>query len=130
MGHLIRAVPVALALAWSGAVVAHDNTAPEHGGQVRMAGDYRLELVVLEDGVRLYVEDEFDELTTANAAASLTIETGGQRTSIALAPAGADRYETHGLSIPTGTKLSVQLTLEPSRARVNAAFHHHEVRTQ
>ncbi len=49
---------------------AHGGTQPEHGGIVQLVGDMTFELVVHADGVELYVEDDGDEVTSADMAAT------------------------------------------------------------
>jgi hypothetical protein len=128
MKILAVAASCVLATTWTASATAHGNDAPEHGGQVRQVGDYRLELVVEDDGVDLYVEDELGELTTADATAILTIEAGGQRQTVALEAEGPDNFHAHGLSIPAGARLGVQLVISRSQARIAATFEPREAR--
>ncbi len=85
----------------SAAVHAHtdeyfDSKKGPHGGQVRMAGIYHLELVLLADSaerntqlVKLYVSDHGDQpKAAAGATANILLVSGKQKSSAALPPAG------------------------------------------
>lgn len=73
-----------------------DTQAAPHGGQLRMAGAYHLELVVATDGqpakdkpVVVYVTDHAgSRVPTAGATGTVTILAGKARTTVTLTPAG------------------------------------------
>lgn len=73
-------------------VLAHDDAyfdshASPHGGQVRMAGPYHLELVVTEQDIRVYVTDHADEpQDVSGMRARMSILSGGKRTNADLVP--------------------------------------------
>ena len=85
----------------SAAVHAHtdeyfDSKKGPHGGQVRMAGIYHLELVLVADSaerntqlVKLYVSDHGDQpKAAAGATANILLVSGKQKSSAQLTPAG------------------------------------------
>jgi hypothetical protein len=67
-----------------------DTLQTPHGGQVRMAGPYHLELVVGQGEVALYVNDHGDSpIATAEGSAKVIIRSGKRnRYVVLLAPAG------------------------------------------
>jgi len=85
----------------STSVLAHtdeyfDTKKGPHGGQVRMAGIYHLELVLVADSnahktqlVKLYLSDHGDQpKATAGATANILLVSGKQKSSAMLTPAG------------------------------------------
>jgi hypothetical protein len=63
---------------------AHGGTQPEHGGVVQLVGDMSFELVARPEGVELYVEDDGDEVNSADLAAKLTIVSAGAKSHVML----------------------------------------------
>jgi hypothetical protein len=97
-----RTATVLLAsLLWAGLASAHtddylDTMQAPHGGQLRMAGAYHLELVLAPSDVppaqrpvRVYVTDHAGTAQpTAGAQGSVTLLSGKQKATIPLAPGG------------------------------------------
>src|SRR5260370_36910483 len=81
---------------------AHGGTQPEHGGVVQLVGDMTFELVVRADGVELYVEDDGDEVVSADMAAKLTIVNAGVKSEVTLTPAAGNKFEAKGAKIASG----------------------------
>jgi hypothetical protein len=72
------------ALCWAPATWAHsdahfDQRASPHGGQVRMAGPYHLELVLGKNEVTLYLTDHGDNPVDAAGGSGKAIITTGRR---------------------------------------------------
>jgi hypothetical protein len=93
----------------SGATLAHDDatldkmTAP-HGGQLRMAGIYHFELVLVKDSkemranpVLVYVTDHAgNKVPTAGASGIVTLLTGAGQVEVKLVPDGENRLKGTG----------------------------------
>lgn len=118
----------------AGAALAHDDAwldtqkAP-NGGQLRMAGPYHFELVLVKDSreakenpVVVYVTDHADrKIPTAGAKGSATILAGKLKSTVTLQPDGDNRMKgvTKYASLPD-TKVVVSITLaggQPEQAR-------------
>jgi len=109
--------------------LAHDDatldamTTP-NGGQLRMAGAYHLELVVVQDSptprenpVTVYLTDHADQkLPAAGAKGKVTLLSGKQKTEISLSPAGDNKLSGKGsyASSPT-LKAIVTITFPDGR---------------
>jgi len=68
-----------------------DSRPAPHGGQMRMAGPYHLELVTKEQEIEVHVTDHTDnKISTEGAVARATVQIGkdGPKTTIKLEPAG------------------------------------------
>jgi hypothetical protein len=104
------------------AVHAHGGTQPEHGGVVQLVGDMTFELAVRADGVELYVEDDGDEVTSAEMAAKLTIVDAGVKSEVMLTPAAGNKFEAKGVKIAGGAKVAVLLTLKDKQSKIGANF--------
>ena len=76
------------AVLWSASTHAHtdayfDKVATPHGGQIRMAGPYHLELVVGAELVTLYVTDHSDQpIDTTGGSAKVIITSGKKKLSL------------------------------------------------
>jgi hypothetical protein len=101
---------------------AHGGTQPEHGGVVQLVGDMTFELVARADGVELYVEDDGEEVTSADLAAKLTIVNAGAKSDVTLTPAAGNKFEAKGVKIPSGAKVTALLTLKDKQSKIAANF--------
>ena len=101
---------------------AHGGTQPEHGGVVQLVGDMTFELVARADGVELYVEDDGEEVTSADLAAKLTIVNAGAKSDVMLSPAAGNKFEAKGVNIAPGAKVTVLLTLKDKQSKIAANF--------
>jgi hypothetical protein len=101
---------------------AHGGTQPEHGGVVQLVGDMSFELVAKADGVELFVEDDGDEVTSADLAAKLTIIDAGAKSEVTLTPAAGNKFEAKGVKIGHGAKVAVLLTLKDKQSKIAANF--------
>ena len=101
---------------------AHGGTQPEHGGVVQLVGDLSFELVARADGVELYVEDDGDEVTSADLSARLTIVDAGAKSEVTLTPGAGNKFEAKGVKIGRGAKVAVLLTLKDKQSKIAANF--------
>ena len=101
---------------------AHGGTQPEHGGVVQLVGDMTFELVARPDGVELYVEDDGEEVNSADLAAKLTIVNAGAKSEVVLAPAAGNKFEAKGVKIASGAKVTALLTLKDKQSKIAANF--------
>jgi hypothetical protein len=101
---------------------AHGGTQPEHGGVVQLVGDMTFELVARPDGVELYVEDDGEEVNSAELAAKLTIVAAGAKSEVVLASATGNKFEAKGVKIAPGAKVTAVLTLKDKQSKIAANF--------
>lgn len=101
-----------------------------HGGQLRMAGAYHLELVLAPSDVppaqrpvRVYVTDHAGTAQpTAGAQGSVTLLSGKRKTTIALTPGGDNVLQgTGSYALAPNLKAVVSITL-PGQAALQARF--------
>jgi hypothetical protein len=82
------------------------------GGIVVAAKDVEYEFVIKPDSVAVYVEDHGKKISTEGATAKLILLNAGEKSEVALTPAGANKLEAKGTfkAIP-GTKAVSVITL-------------------
>ena len=102
--------------------LAHGGTQPEHGGVVQLVGDMTFELVARPDGVELFVEDDGEEINSAEFAAKLTIVNAGAKSEVVLAPATGNKFEAKAVKIAPGSKVTALLTLKDKQSKIAANF--------
>ncbi|WP_029001318.1 hypothetical protein [Azohydromonas australica] len=121
----LHALIAAVMLSVGGAALAHDDATLDavkapHGGQLRAAGIHHYELVVAALGakgdalpVAVYVTDHAGaKVPTQGASGSVTLLSGGQKTTIALQPAGENLLKGSGAYVPQpGLKAIVSATV-------------------
>lgn len=82
-----------------------DAPKPKHGGIVVESRDIEYELVPKADSIALYVEDHGKKVDTSGASAKVTLLSGGEKTEIALLPAGENKLEAKGsFKVSAGVK--------------------------
>jgi hypothetical protein len=104
MSKPLATVVIAATLAVSLPAAAHteeyfDSVAAPHGGQMRMAGPYHLELVTKEKEIMLYVADHGDNKISTEGGvgkASIQVGKGKAKSSIKLEPAGDNMLKGSG----------------------------------
>jgi hypothetical protein len=102
---------------------AHGNHNAEHGGIVRVSGETTFELVTLEDAVELYVKEEGADFSSAGLSAKATVVNGtGEKSEVALAPAGGNKFAAKGVKIASGSRVAVQVTLADKQSKIGANF--------
>ena len=98
-----------------------DSIAAPHGGQMRMAGPYHLELVAKEKEIVLYVTDHSDrKISTERGVgkAAFQVGKGKPKTSIKLEPAGDNTLKGTGdFSVTPETVVIVFLKLPDQQAQ-------------
>jgi len=102
-----------------------DSINAPHGGQMRMAGPYHLELVAKEKEIVLYVTDHSDrKISTEGGIAKATIQVGKAKakTSIKLEPAGENTLKGAGDFAVTPETLIVVFLKLPEYEAYSARF--------
>ncbi|HYD80274.1 MAG TPA: hypothetical protein VEC06_10735 [Paucimonas sp.] len=90
-------VLAAVALAATAGIAFAHGEKPKHGGVVQSTKDHlSFELVSKDGKATLYVEDHGKPVATAGAHGKLTILNGGEKTEVALAPAGENTLAATG----------------------------------
>ena len=98
----VRALIVLLSVVWVAGASAHtdehfDRHPAPHGGQVRMAGPYHIELVAGENQLTLYITDHVDNpVQSAGGSAKAIVMTGKKRYVLVLAGVGDNKLEGTG----------------------------------
>jgi hypothetical protein len=104
MSKSLGTVFITVTLAVSLPAAAHteeyfDSIAAPHGGQMRMAGPYHLELVTKDKEILLYVADHSDKKIGTEGGvgkASIQLDKGKPKSSIKLEPAGDNMLKGTG----------------------------------
>ena len=130
MNRSMATVLISAALAVSLPAGAHteeyfDSINAPHGGQMRMAGPYHLELVAKEKEIMLYVMDHSDQkISTEGGIAKATIQIGKakSKTSIKLEPAGENTLKGTGDFAVTPQSLIVVFLKLPEHEAYSARF--------
>ena len=130
MNRSMATVLISAALAVSLPAGAHteeyfDSINAPHGGQMRMAGPYHLELVTKEKEIVLYVMDHSDQkISTEGGIAKATIQIGKakSKTSIKLEPAGENTLKGTGDFAVTPQTLIVVFLKLPEHEAYSARF--------
>lgn len=118
--YLTGVVLFGLLTLFTGSTWAHsdeqlDGVAAPHGGQLRMAGPYHLELVAKDGELRLYVTDHMDHevLTKGGSGKANIFDKDGKKVSIALVPVFANFMKGTGeFTITPETVVSVFVVLD------------------
>lgn len=105
-----------------GAAHAHGSMKPQHGGIVQMTGETLFELVTSPKGVELYVSEDDEPLASSSATAKLSIASGGAKKDAPLTPAGGNKYVAKGLKVASGSKVTVTLVNNSTKAKSFATF--------
>ncbi len=105
--------------AWSHTDEYFDSVEAPHGGQVRMAGPYHLEIVAKDKEVVLYVTDHADSKINVEGGISKAIfQTGKTKTTVKLEPACENMFKATGDFIVTPeTKIVVFIRLPGQEAQ-------------
>ncbi|SEL05172.1 hypothetical protein [Nitrosovibrio tenuis] len=126
MHKSLATVLISTTLAVSLPVSAHteqhfDNITTPHGGQMRMAGPYHLELVTKDKEIVLYVTDHGDNnVATEGGVGKASIQVGKAKpkTSVKLEPAGDNMLRGSGdFSVTPDTAIIVFLKLPEYEAQ-------------
>ena len=118
---LAAAALAAGVLGFAAGASAHGKGKPEHGGVLQLVGETSIELVNRPDHVEVWVEDEGEEIASAGLSGKLLVD-GPAKAEIALAPAGENKLEAKGATLPKGSEVTVLLTATASQAKTAATF--------
>lgn len=121
---MLRALFCVLCLAWTLRAAAHtdeyfDQHPTPHGGQIRMAGPYHLELLIADQVVTLYVTDHADNgMPTDGGSAKAIVMTGKKRYVVILSPAGDNTLKGEGeFKLGKSSSVTVIVTLPQADAQ-------------
>ena len=126
MNKSLAVALISMALAVSLPASAHteayfDSINAPHGGQMRMAGPYHLELVTEENEITLYVADHSDKkISTEGGVGKVTFQVGKAKPteSIKLEPAGDNTFKGTGqFTLTPNTVVIVFLKLPEDEAQ-------------
>jgi hypothetical protein len=94
---LLGAVFIAASHAWAHSDMYFDSHASPHGGQMRMAGPYHLELVAGASDVTVYVTSHTNkEISTAGGEGKAVVKSESGETTIMLSEAGTNMLKGKG----------------------------------
>jgi len=118
--YLTGVVLFGLLTLFTGSTWAHsdeqlEGVAAPHGGQLRMAGPYHLELVAKDGELRLYVTDHMDHeiLTKGGSGKANIFDKDGKKVSVTLVPVFANFMKGTGeFTITPETVVSVFVVLD------------------
>jgi FtsP/CotA-like multicopper oxidase with cupredoxin domain len=113
---------LAAPLAAGSAAYAHGSMKPQHGGIVQMTGETLFELVASPKGVELYVSEDDEPIASSSATAKLSIASGAAKKDAALTPAGGNKFVGEGLEVASGSKVTVTLVNNATKAKSFATF--------
>jgi len=130
MRNLLATLLFSIGLVVSLPVAAHteqhfDTITTPHGGQMRMAGPFHLELVTKEKEILLYVTDHSDNnVPTEGGVGKATIQTGKakEKTAIKLEPAGENLLKGTGEFLMTPETVVVIFVKLPDHEAQSARF--------
>ena len=119
----INAVVLAILFAYSVSASADGPTIGPHGGQVKDAGKYHLELVVKDTALSVYVTGAKDaKVATQGATGGATVLAGKNTSSVKIEPSGENALAGSGSFQPApDMKVVVSVTL-PGQTPVQARF--------
>lgn len=121
MKKIMTVLAMALAMAGSNAVLAHDSPA-RHGGVVKGSGDLSFELVNKDGKTTIYVDDHGTDLPMVGGSGTLTVLKGTEKTEIALTPGGANTLVAKdGLKLEAGNKVVAAIVF-PNKATSSIRF--------
>jgi hypothetical protein len=121
LNSALAAAVLAAGSGLAGGALAHGQGKPEHGGVLQLVGETSVELVNRPDHVEVWVEDEGEEIASAGLSGKLLVESPA-KSEIALAPAGENKLEAKGTSLPKGAQVTVLLTTTATEAKTAATF--------
>lgn len=105
---------------WPHADEYFDSIAAPHGGQMRMAGPYHMEIITKDKEIVLYITDHANTKISINGGRSkVIVQTGKTKTTVKLQPAGDNVFKGTGNFIVTPeTKIVVFIKLPEQEAQV------------
>nr|WP_315397122.1 hypothetical protein [uncultured Duganella sp.] len=122
MKKIFATLVLAAATLSSGHVLAHGAPVANHGGIVQAVGETWLELVVKGDQVELYLQDDGDDMPTADVTGKVTLVTAAGKKEYALKPAGGNKLEAKAPGAAKPGKVLALLTMADKKTRVSTTF--------
>ena len=102
--------------------LAHGSPTANHGGVVQAVGETWLELVVRGDTVELYLQDDGDDMPSADISGKVTVVKGAAKSEFALKPAGGNKLEAKAPGAVKGSKVLASVTLADKKTKVSTSF--------
>jgi hypothetical protein len=121
MKAIIGTMLLAAALV-AGPAGAHGAATANHGGIVQTVGETWLELVVKDGTVALYLQDDGDDVPTADITGKVTLVTAGGKTEFPLKAAGGNKLEAKIPGTAKASKVMALLTMADKKTRVSTTF--------
>ncbi|HZX28326.1 MAG TPA: hypothetical protein VFF16_14745 [Telluria sp.] len=119
----MRKTVIALMLAAASQLApAHGVATPSHGGMIRTDGETWVELVIHGNAVEVYVQDDGDDMPTADMTGKIALVKDGAKSEFPLKPAGGNKFEGKAAGLAAGTRVLTVLTLADKKTTVSAAF--------
>jgi hypothetical protein len=122
MKKVLGALVLAAATLTSGHALAHGAPVANHGGIVQAVGETWLELLVKGDQVELYLQDDGDDMPSAEVAGKITLVTAAGKKEFALKPAGGNKLEATAPGAAKAGKVLALLTMADKKTRVSTTF--------
>jgi len=122
MKKILGTMVLAAAALTSGYALAHGAPVANHGGIVQAVGETWLELVVKGDQVELYLQDDGDDMPSAEVAGKITLVTAAGKKEFALQPAGGNKLEAKAPGAAKAGKVLALLTMADKKTRVSTTF--------
>ena len=122
MKKIFGSMAIAVAALTSGYAAAHGTPVAHHGGIVQAVGETWLELVVKGDQVELYLQDDGDDMPSAEVTGKVTLVTAAGKQEFALKPAGGNKLEGRAPGAAKAGKVSALLTMADKKTRVSTTF--------
>ena len=122
MKKVLGALVLAAATLTSGYALAHGAPVANHGGIVQAVGETWLELVVTDDQVELYLQDDGDDMPSAEVAGKITLVTSAGKNEFVLKPAGGNKLEAKAPGAAKAGKVLALLTMADKKTRVSTIF--------
>ncbi|WP_430433754.1 hypothetical protein [Methyloversatilis sp.] len=113
--HLLATLITLAVAAASTAALAHGEATPRHGGVTRSVNDLSFELVALDSGAAIYIEDHGKPVSTSGFAGKLTVLAGSNRSDAALKPGSDNTLVADGIKLQPGAIAVAVLTDRNSR---------------
>ncbi|WP_198291414.1 hypothetical protein [Methyloversatilis discipulorum] len=108
--HLLATLITLAVAAASTAALAHGEATPRHGGVTRSVNDLSFELVALDSGAAIYIEDHGKPVSTSGFAGKLTVLAGSNRSDAALKPGSDNTLVADGIKLQPGAIAVAVLT--------------------
>ena len=106
-------------LAWSHTDEYFDSIAAPHGGQMRMAGPYHMEIITKDKEIVLYITDHANaKISIEGGIGKATVQTGKTKITVKLQPKGDNSFKGRGNFIVTPeTKIMIFVKLPKQEAQ-------------